>query len=373
MLFSRQMNIRRQTTHLFYCVLSLSFAACAFAQVPTPLEIVSETKLPRDVYDTVAIGGLNKDIQCDAEENVWIPGLRGYSDTFSSLVRFGPNKATVHVDIDRDRRLENGSIEYFSPLRNGGVLALVRTAAEYNELDRSPATPKRYADTYAVTFGPSGKISSIVQLRVPSSAGKITALARLKNGWLAAGYTYESESIAMQAYLFDPAGNFTKEVVLPENRTKSSRTGTAGSRAVFRPTALTTADGNVLVFRGFSGQLLYRFSETGKLLESKRLHPDGIDFASPRLIGNSLLVNADVPDEKIGDLDGIPIVRSRSAFPIFDLKTGKMTEVLTWMDQGTVGCFNGTRLLIFKEGVDTGTWRILTLEPAGRKMQGPRS
>jgi hypothetical protein len=178
----------------------------------------------------------------------------------------------------------------------------------------------------------------------------------LKNGWLAAGYTYESESIAMQAYLFDPAGNFTKEVVLPENRTKSSRTGTAGSRAVFRPTALTTADGNVLVFRGFSGQLLYRFSETGKLLESKRLHPDGIDFASPRLIGNSLLVNADVPDEKIGDLDGIP-----------------MTEVLTWMDQGTVGCFNGTRLLIFKEGVDTGTWRILTLEPAGRKMQGPRS
>jgi hypothetical protein len=360
--------------NLLSCALCLSCANCALAQVTSPLKVVKDTVVPREIHDIVAVGGPNEGIQCDSEENLWMPGVRGYSSTVSSLVRFRPNAAAIHIDIDRDRRLNNGSIEYFLPLRDGGVLALVRTVAEYNEIDGDPTTPKRYADTFAVTFGPLGTISSITQLRVPPVARKVTAVAQLKNGWLVAGYTSGSTSIDMQAYLFDPAGNLTKEIMLPGNRNKSSRQGTVGSMAILRPTAFPTMDGNVVVLRGFSNQPFYRFSGTGELLETTKLRPDGIEFWSPRLVGDSLFVSAGVEDEKIGDMGGIPIVRPRSAFSIFDLKTGQITEVLTWMDHGIVGCFNGKHLLIVKQGdFGTDTWRILTLERTTPKTHPPGS
>jgi hypothetical protein len=306
---------------------------------------------------------------------MWLPGIRGYSDTFSSLVRFGPNKAIVHIDIDQIRKLKNGSIEYFSPLRDGGMLALVKTVAKYDKYKGSPTAPKRYADAFAVTFDPSGKLSSMVRLRIPPAAGKVTAVARLKNSWLTAGYAHSTsieDAIEMQAHLFDAGGNFIKQIVLPENRNKFSRTGTAGSRAVFRPTALATMNGDVLVFRGFSSQLLYRFSETGELLKTEKLRPDGVDFWSPHLVGDSLFFYVDLPPDKIADLGGIPLIRKRSAFPVFDLKTGKITEILTWTDQGAVGCFNGSRLLIIQED-DSGTWRIRTLERMMPKNTSPKS
>jgi hypothetical protein len=364
----------RVVRELLCWVLCLGCANCGVAQAASPLKIVKQTKLPREVYKIVAVGGPNDEIQCDSEENVWIPGVRDYSSTVSSLVRFRLNAPTLHIDIDHDRRLNNGSIEFFSPLRDGGVLALVRTVAEYNELDGNPTVPKRYADTFAVTFRRSGEISEIKQLRIPSAAGRITALARLKVGWMVAGYKDDSGSVDVQIYLFDQIGNLTREIVLPENHKKASRTGSVGTMAVIRPTVVPTSGGDVLVFRGFSNQPLYRISETGELLETTKLQPDWVEFWSPRLFGNSLLVSAGVDPEKIGDLGGIPIVRPRSAFPIFDLKTGQITEVLTWMDYGTVGCFDGNQLLVVKQGVSgDDTWQILTLERATPKTRLPRS
>ncbi len=357
-------------------VLILMFAFSAMAQIVTPLEIVSETRVPKDVYDAVAIGLLEKQIQCDPEENIWIPALRGYSDTFSSLVRFGPKRPTIHIDIDENKTLENGSIEFFSPLKDGGALALVRTVAEYNQVDGSPASPKRFLNTFAATIAPSGKISSLVQLKLPSTAARVTALAPLKDGWLVAGYTQPEGLIEMHVYLFDKAGAFRKELQLPENRSRFSRTGTAESTEVFRPAAVTQPNGDVLVLRGFTSQLLYRFSETGELMETKKLQPDGMDFATPRLAGNMMLVHIGVPDEKIAQLGETPILRSRgSAYPIFDLTTGAITEVLTWKDEGAVSCFNGNHLVIFSYG-DSGAgdprWKIVTLKRAVPKPRVPK-
>ena len=352
----------------------LWLGTCAQAQLVTQLEIVKESRLPKDVFDLVAVGGPNAGIQCDAEKSIWIPG-RGHSSAVSSLVRYRPGETMLHFDIDSVPELKNGSIEYFSPLREGHVLALVRTVAEYNEVYGLQTTPKRYADTFAVTFAPSGRVDRIVQLRLPSSAAKVTALAQLSNGWLVAGYTYDNKSIDMRAYLFDGNGSFTKELALPGAHNKASRTGDAESSAVFRPTALRTADGGVLVLRGFSSQSFYRVSDTGELLETKKLEPDEIDFWSPRLVGNSLMVEADVRPERIGKLGSIPVVRFRSAFPIFDPTTGRMTEVMTWMDYGTVGCFDGTRLTVFKQSAPglESTWRILTLERATGTAHVPKT
>jgi hypothetical protein len=358
------------------CFILLWLGAYQAQLVTTRLEIVKESKLPKDVFDIVAVGGPNAGIQCDAQESIWIPGLRGYSSAVSSLVRYRPGEATLHIDIDTVPTLKNGSIEYFDPLRDGRALALVRTVAEYNEVYGRPTTPKRYADAFAVTFAASGTVSEIVQLRLPSGAAELTALAQLRNGWLVAGYTHDSTFIDMRAYLFDRAGSFKKEVELPGAHNKASQTGTAESIAVFRPTALRTVDGSVLVFRGFSSQTFYRFSDAGELLEAKKLEEDGIDFWSPRLIGNSLMVSADVRPEKIGKLGSIPVVRYRSAFPIFDLTTGRMTEVMTWMDYGSVGCFDGTRLTVFKQAdsnADDSTWRVLTLERVSRTAHGPKT
>src|ERR1035438_1191664 len=109
------------------CFIFLWLGTCAQAQLVTQLEIVKESKLPKDVFDLVAVGGPNSGIQCDAQESIWIPGLRGYSSAVSSLVRYRPGEAMLHFDIDTVPRLKNGNIEYFSPLREGHVLALVRT------------------------------------------------------------------------------------------------------------------------------------------------------------------------------------------------------------------------------------------------------
>jgi hypothetical protein len=358
------------------CFILLWLGACAQAQLTTTrLEIVKESKLPKDIFDIVAVGGPNAGIQCDAQENIWIPGLRGYSSAVSSLVRYRPGEAILHIDIDTVPRLKNGNIEYFSPLRDGNVLALVRTVAEYDEVDGRPTTPKRYVDTFAVTFTPAGTVSEIVQMRLPSSAAEMTALAKLQNGWLVAGYTHDSTFIDMRAYVFDGTGSFKKEIVLPGAHNTASQTGSAESIAVFRPTVLRTTDGSLLVFRGFSSQSFYRFSDSGELLEAKKLEQDGIEFWSPRLIGNSLMVRADVHPEKIGKLGSIPVVRFRSAFPIFDLATGKMLEVMTWMDYGSVGCFDGTHLTVLKQAnsdSDDSTWRVLTLERVPR-THGPKT
>ena len=360
---------------LFFTLLSC--VGCGFPQVVTSsLDVVKEAKLPKDVYDVVAVGGPNAAIQCDAEQNIWIPGVRGYSDAVSSLVRFNPGRASLRINIDGDPRFKNGSIESFSPLQNGGLLALVRTVAEYNKIDGRPTTPKRYADTFAVAFDASGAISNATQLKVPLLDEKLTALAQLKNGWLTAGYTDDSATVEVHVHLFDPAGGLTTEVQLPESRNKASRTGHAEFAEVFRPTILRTGDGALLVFRGFTDQSVYSFSVTGQLLGTTKLHPGGIDFWAPRLVGDSLFVHADVSPEKLGMSGSIPVVRLRSAFPVFDLKTGGITEVMTWMDYGSVGCFDGTHLLLLKQAngdSDDSTWRILTLERAPVKTHGPKT
>jgi hypothetical protein len=348
------------------CLALLPLVESASAQIVTPLEVVREANLPKDVYDIVAIGGLKAEIQCDAEQNLWIPGVRGYSSTISSLVRFGSKNATLHIDIDRNAKLKNGSIEYFSPLRDGGALALVRTVAEYNMIDGRPTRPKRYADTFAVTFGASGEISDISQLKIPLLEEEVTAVARLKNGWLTAGYTYDPATIEMHVHLFNEAGSRAREVTLPDGKSKASRTGSAEFAQVFRPTVLSAEHGQLLVFRGFTTQSLYTFSDAGDLLATTKLNPDGVDFWSPRLNGNSLFVQGDVQPEQIGIADGVPVHRLRSAFPIFDLTKGRITEVLTWMDSGTAACFDGSHVIVLQE-VETGegaTWRILTLQRA---------
>lgn len=292
----------------------------------------------------------------------------------SSIFGFRSGQASVRLDIDHDSRLKNGSIEYFSPLKDGGVLALVRTVAQYNTIDGASTTPKLYADTFSVIFDPVGTVSNITQLRIPSSA-QVTGLGHLKNGWLVAGYTHDSTFITVLAYLLDEAGNLIKDIPLPNSRGTSSRTGHAESVGVFRPTVLPTAEGDLLLLRGFSNQPIYRFSETGQLLLTTKLQPDGIDFWSPLLVGSQLFVKADVFPEKPIDNGEIPVVRFRSLFPVFDLRTGEITEVRTWMDYGTVACFMGAEILVFQEPrtVNGLSWKMLTLKPVSHTSRTPKS
>ena len=70
------------------CFILLWLGDYAQAQLTTTrLEIVKESKLPKEVFDIVAVGGPNAGIQCYAQENIWIPALRDYSSAVSSLVR----------------------------------------------------------------------------------------------------------------------------------------------------------------------------------------------------------------------------------------------------------------------------------------------
>jgi len=363
---------------LHLALLLLALSLCVFAQIDTPMEVVGKERVPKDVYDLVSIGGPTSAIQCDEQQNIWIPALRGYSSTVSSIVRYRSGEALLRIDIDASPKLNKGSIEFFRPTNNG-VLALIRTVREYNKVGNFDNAPKVYGETYAVEFNISGAIARLTELKVPPTDQRVTALARLKNGWLVAGYTYDKVSLDLKVSLFDSEGGFVKEIKLPQNHQRPSRTGSAESSAVFKPTVISMLDGSFLLFRGFSSQPLYRFSVDGELIETIKLRPDEIDFWSPRLVGNSLLVEADVEPEKLGMFGAIPVVRHRSAYPIFDLKTGNMVEVMTWRDSATVACFDGHRLIAIQQGhEDRGeelemNWNILTLEPVKVIIQSPKS
>jgi hypothetical protein len=294
------------------------------------------------------------------ESNVMRKGTSGYPVRgdipvqVSSLVRYRPGEAKLHLDIDRTPKLKGGSIEFFRPLEEGGVIALVRTVREYDKFNN----PKTYRDTFAVIFDPAGAIASATELKLPSSADSVTALARLKLGWFLAGYTHDTTSIDLQVFLFDEAGGFIKQVMLPESRQKASRTGSVESSTVFRPTALSTVDGDILLFRGFSNQPIYRFSLTGELKQTIKLQPNGIDFWSPRLLGDDLFVQAAIEPEKLGVGSGIPRYSTRSfALCISSLRPeNRKDNSSDDMD----GCWHG-RLLQRHSFAHRQTWQRIGL------------
>src|SRR6202008_385688 len=142
-------------------------------QINTPMEVVGRERVPKDVYDLVSIGGPTSAIQCDEQQNIWIPALRGYSSTVSSIVRYRSGEAHLRIDIDASPKLKEGSIEFFRPT-NDGVLALIRTVREYNKVDSFNTTPKVYGETYAVEFNLSGAIARLTELKVPPTDQRVT-------------------------------------------------------------------------------------------------------------------------------------------------------------------------------------------------------
>lgn len=350
-----------------------TISSIAIGQEVTKLRVVSEERIPQSVYEQVAMGGQRDTIQCGVNQSLWFPALRGYSETVSSLVRYS-KKETVKIDIDSVPELAHGSIEYYSPSSDGGVLALVRSVKEYSKIDGWDNRPQKYGDSFAVKFSPQGKALSVIQLSVEEAKQpllKLTGLAELANGWMIAGSALEGDRIRVAILLFNTSGKFRSSLALPDNVNKASYSKSAPTMSVFRPTVVVEPDGTFLVIRGFSDQPIYHISRTGELLGSIKLNPNGIIFWSPRIDGTRLFVQVGVSSPQVGELDRVPIVHPREAFSLFDLASGSLSNVLTLDGDigGTVGCFQNEgvpRLTVVGLGIDGSDsfWTVRVLEPA---------
>jgi hypothetical protein len=363
-------KVKQNTRAYRRCVLLMLLIAASAGSVPgqvvTKLKLEKQTRVPESVHEIVAIGGPRDSIKCDQLKNLWIPALRGYSSTVSAIVRYSPPHTMQKFDIDEWPEIADGSVEYFSPLPDGGVLALVRSVVEYSDGNNRPA---KYGDTFATKFTALGKPSNIVKLAIGNRIQQASGLAELSEGWLLVGWARDGGAVRVQAFLFDRSGNFESELDLPGSRVKPSNKDLVPTEFIYTPTVIRDTDGTVLVLRGFTNQPIYRFSSKGELITSIKLNPDGLNFWSPRLVGNQLFVQAEVSRIRTGSLGSIPIVHGRSAFAVFSLKTGEINEVLTLDGQDTavVGCYadQGPALTLINQEFDGESfWVIQTLKPA---------
>ena len=352
-------------------VLLLTISVLAIGQEVAQLQITKEDRLPEAVYKQVAMGGPRDTIKCGPDKSLWFPALRGYSETVSSLVKYSTHKA-LKIDIDGFPQLTRGSIEYFSPTVDGGAIALVRSVKEYSQVDGIDDKPKKYGDSFAVKFSPDLERWSIVRLAVDQAAQPAldqSGLAELPNGWMLVGSSSDGARVRVTSLLFDHSGKFRSELHLPDGATKEDQVPKAG---LGRPTVVSASDGTFLILFKLSGQPVYRISKDGKLLGTVRLSPAELYFWSPRIDDNHLFVKAEVSPVKLGQLGSVPIERGRSAFALFDLRTGTLSDVFTFDGDyaGEVGCYQNEgvpRLTVIHQGFDRETgktfWSIRVLEP----------
>ena len=125
--------------------------------------------------------------------------------------------------------------------------------------------------------------------------------------------------------------------------------------------------------RGTTTEPVYLISETGQLIKTIELRPLGLEFDSPKIIGDDLIVQAHtIPSDKdnsgIENNSGMKVRTApyRRSCPIFSLKTGDTTAEYYWHHE-TLGlaCYSpGLLTFIGQERSWPLEWAIFQAKPA---------
>ena len=88
----------------------------------------------------------------------------------------------------------------------------------------------------------------------------------------------------------------------------------------------------MFVLRGSTRDPVYVFSETGELRRMIKLHAPNVEFSSPRIYGNQLVVHQVRPAPK----SGVVTERAPDLFPVFNLESSALVQQFEWQQEGSL-------------------------------------
>jgi len=313
-----------------YCVAVLvSLITAAASPVDIQLKVTSTRPLPGELEDLVTFG-LLKEMTCDAEGNIFTPSNRKYGSAINSIVRFPHDTSSfVKFSIDSVPGLGRGTIRDFELEADGDLYVLARQVLKYSDVE----APLEFGKSFLIQYDPNGKVLARFELKLDTNDFMPTGVATLKGGeFLVVGKRAENDKTFLICELFRRNGAFKDRFTLNPAGTKTSNGKTVRSTRVYEPVALK-ANGVIYVLRGTTTELIYVLSDSAQLLKTVQLNPANIEFDSPKILGNELVVQEHNPvvNEPVDPRTGL-VLRQRQPvkLPVFNLVTGEITARYIW-------------------------------------------
>jgi hypothetical protein len=347
------------------CIATLIAALAASATSPTEIKLAITKKVPLngELEDLVTFG-LLEEMSCDSDGNIFSPSTRKYSSANNAVVRF-THDATSYTkfSIDALTHLSGGTIIDFDLEPSGELYVLARQVLKYSEVE----VPMEFGEDFLIRYNKSGKALSQLQLKVDTDNFSPTGLAVLSSGeFLVVGYRLAEGKTFMIAESFQHDGNLKARFELGHGGTRTSNGKTVSSPRVFHPVAVK-ANGLIYVMRGSTTEPIYVLSEAGQLLKTIQLKPLGLEFDSPKIMGNNLIVREHPPfsDEETGIR--IRTGPQRVNLPLFSLESGDIADEYYWHEE-TFGlaCYTSESLTFIGQDLSAMPpgWAIFEAKPA---------
>ncbi len=342
-------------------ILALAFAPGAPLSVE--LAVTKKVLLQGDLDDLVTFG-LLKEMTCDSQGHIFSPSNRKYGSAISAIVRFTHDASSYTTfSIDGLKPLKDGTITDFEVEPSGDVYVLARQVLTYS----AETAPLKFGENLIVRYDQSGRAQAQVRLKLNTETFRPTGLAVLQSHeYLVVGRQDSQDKTFMIAQIFEADGSLRTKIALNPDGTKTSNGSSALSTRVFNPIAIK-ANGFVYVMRGTTNEPVYVFSETGALLKTIRLRPEGLEFGSPKINGNDLIVSAlpILPKEPDTGIDFVSAPQ-RLSFPVFSLETGQIVLEYYWHKAFLgLACYAPESFtFIGQEETSPWRWAIFEAKPA---------
>ncbi len=346
------------------CITILLIVSAVTSTFPATIELVVARKVTlRGQLEDLVTFGLLKEMTCDSHGNIFSPSNRKYGSAINAIVRF-PRDATSYTkfSIDVLPHLEDGSITDFDLEPNGDLYVLARQVLKYSDV----TVPIEFGENFILHYDQSGSVLSQLLLKMDTDNFAPTGLAVLKGSeYLVVGDRRAEGKTFIIAEFFQSDGNLKARFELSQGGTKTSSGKTASSSRVFHPIAIK-ANGLVYVMRGTTTEPVHVLSEAGQLLKTIQLRPSGLEFDSPKILGNNLVVSAHPAFSK--EETGIKIRRGpqRKSFPIFNLESGDIVEEYYWHEESFgLACYAPGMFTFIGQDFSTSPsgWAIFEAKP----------
>jgi len=258
------------------------------------------------------------------------------------------------------KTLEDGTITDFEVETSGELFALARQVLKYSDVQ----VPVEFGKNFLVHYENKGKALSRLELKLDGDDFSPTGFALLQGDEvLVVGRRLENGKTLLIAQVFLPNGNLKAKFTLNPGGTNTSKGSTAESMRVFEPIAIK-ANGQIYVLRGTTTEPVYVLSDNGQLLKTIQLNPKDIEFDSPKVLGNELLV------KEHNQPDGI-VERTqprRVNLPIFSLQSGEIVDRYYWFNETAgLACAAAKHLTFIGQDDSTRNleWTVFEASPVG--------
>src|SRR5579859_2438161 len=345
---------------------ALATASTVLAQSHVPIKGTQNVRLSASVEQAI---GLEDRMRCDSTHDIYIPANRSYSSAWGSVVEIMADGKQFHsFSLDDIPNLETGAVEDFEITDTRGLYVLAREVRKYSDAQ----VPLEFGATYVLRFSPAGKLENQIKLNADFGDAKPTGLAVLKGeDFLVASYLYTSDKkVQIFANIFSSNGSLKRKESLSGEGTQASNRGSVGSMSVIQPTTVKSG-GQIFVLRGSTREPIYVFSDSGDLTRTIRLQATDLEFVSPRIAGNRLVVHREDPPHPSGS---VLKERDLAVFPVFDLDSGALVQQYEWRQPGELACYDGTTLTVVQQGLDypaKNYYALINAQPISAKEPQP--